>query len=566
VSRLRFLTNDTFRSLSVRNFRLFFIGQLISQIGNWSTLTIQTLLVLHLTHNGVAVGLLAAAQFGPVLLFAPWAGVVADRSDKRRLLLIVQSLAMVQSFALAALGFMHQPPLAAIYLVAIAGGFTTAFDNPTRRAFVVEMVPETEINNAVSLNSALMTGSRVVGPALGGALVLALGFGWAFLFDGISYLAVLAGLLMMNVHQLRRSPVASRGKGQVREGLRYVRQVPELWVSLTMMAVIGTLAFNFQTTLPLFSTRDLNGSDTSYTLLLSTLSLGSFLGALVVARRTRIDLRVVSTSALAFGAALLALSVMPTASLAFPVGFLVGLSSIAFMTASTAIVQLRADPMMRGRVLALQALVFLGSTPIGGPIMGVVSETVGARWALAIGAVGTLATGAAGWVYYERAHVEAAPEERAPAFAVLARSAPLGPPRGGPARGGAPRPAPGAAPAWPGQRAAAPTGPGRPRSQSAQPRPPVPTGPRPAPARQPATNGHGPPPARQPAPNGYGPPPARQPGPNGNGPGPGRQPAGNGKSPPRAPAPPAGYRPPAPNGAPARPWPPAGRPAPERPH
>jgi MFS family permease len=528
VSRLRFLTNDTFRSLSIRNFRLFFIGQLISQIGNWSTLTIQAILVLHLTHNGVAVGLLAAAQFGPVLLFAPWAGLVADRSDKRRLLLIVQSLAMLQSFALAALGFMPEPPLAAIYLVAIAGGFTTAFDNPTRRAFVVEMVPETEINNAVSLNSALMTGSRVIGPTLGGALVFALGFGWAFLFDGVSYLAVLAGLLMMNVNQLRRSPLAARGKGQVREGLRYVRQIPELWVSLTMMAVIGTLAFNFPTTLPLFAERDLQVSDLGYTLLLSTLSLGSFIGALAVARRTRIDLRVVSTSALAFGAAMLALSVMPTAVVAFPVGFLVGLSSIAFMTASTAIVQLRAEPMMRGRVLALQALVFLGSTPIGGPIMGAISESVGARWALALGAVGTLATGAAGWLFADRALPAAAAEPSAPAFAVLARSAPLRPPRGV-----APRPAPG--------------------------------GPRPAPV-----------PHRRGAPAGY-PGPARQPAPANGYPGPARPPAppnGNAPRQPRIPAPPRGAwppgpngsRPPGPHGAPPRPRPAAGRPAPGRPY
>src|SRR3954453_15108092 len=223
--RMRGATRDTFRSLGVRNFRLFFTGQLISQVGNWLTMITQTLLVLHLTDSGVAVGVLAACQFGPVLLFGPWAGLVADRSDKRRLLLIVQSLAMAQSFVLAYLGFQQNPSLIAIYVVAIAGGFTTAFDNPARRAFVVEMVPQENIANAVSLNSALMTGSRVVGPALGGLLATTIGFGWAFALDGFSYLAVLASLALMSTAALRPSVPTPRGKVQVRAGLRYVRSV-----------------------------------------------------------------------------------------------------------------------------------------------------------------------------------------------------------------------------------------------------------------------------------------------------------------------------------------------------
>ena len=184
MTRLRLLTGETFASLRIRNFRLFFAGQIVSQTGTWLGMVAQTLLVLHLTDSGVALGFLAAAQFGPVLLLGAWAGVVADRSDKRKLLLIVQSLAMVQSFAMGALAFTGDPPVGAIYAVALAGGVLTAFDNPTRRSFVVEMVPRTHINNAVSLNSALMTGSRVLGPALAGVLVMTVGFGWTFVVDG----------------------------------------------------------------------------------------------------------------------------------------------------------------------------------------------------------------------------------------------------------------------------------------------------------------------------------------------------------------------------------------------
>src|SRR5436190_5905256 len=226
---LRTGTRETFASLVVRNFRLFFSGQLISQIGNWLTLVAQTLLVLKLTDNGVALGALAAAQFGPVLVLGPWGGLVADRSDKRRLLLIVQTIAMIQSFTLAVLAFSGHPPVLAIYGVALVGGISIAFDNPARRAFVVEMVPEDEINNAVSLNSALMTSSRVVGPALAGLLIATVGFGWCFLVDGLSYIAVLIALYRMRTSELRRPPVTPKAKRQVREGLKYARGVPELF-------------------------------------------------------------------------------------------------------------------------------------------------------------------------------------------------------------------------------------------------------------------------------------------------------------------------------------------------
>jgi MFS family permease len=396
VTRLRLATNDTFRSFGVRNFRLFFGGQLISQIGNWLTLVAQTLLVLKLTDSGYALGALAAAQFGPILVIGAFAGLVADRSDKRRLLIVVQALAMLQSFVLAALAFLGHPPLLAIYAVALWSGFAMAFDNPARRSFVVEMVPPEHINNAVSLNSALMTGSRVVGPALAGLLVTTVGFGWCFLLDAFSYLAVIYALWRMNPAELRQAPVTPKGKGQVREGLRYARSVPELWVPLLMMAIIGSLAFNFQTVLPLFATRDLHGSDVTFTWLMSVVSIGSLVGALATARRKTIDIRTVSRNAIIFGVGLAFLTFTPNQPAAFVVGFLVGLGSITFMTAATAITQLAANPSMRGRILALQAIVFLGSTPIGGPIVGAISETLGARYAIALGAVATLVAGGFG--------------------------------------------------------------------------------------------------------------------------------------------------------------------------
>lgn len=393
MSAARRFTAGTFRSLHVRNFRLFFVGQGISQVGNWLALVAQSLLVLQLTNSGVALGLLAAAQFGPVLILGPWAGLIADRSDKRQLLITVQAVAMVQSFALAALAFMGDPPVAAIYAVALIGGVTMAFDNPARRSLVVEMVPEDEIPNAVGLNSALMTSSRVIGPALAGLLISTVGFGWAFFVDGVSYIAVLVALTMMRSDEIRRAPVTERAKGQVRDGLRYVHATHELWVPLVMMAVVGTLSFNFQVVFPLFVTRDLGASSTTFTLLFSVVSFGALIGALVSARRTEVGVRDVALSAVAFGVALAVIAVAPSAPWAFVVGIAVGLASITFLTTSTAIVQLRSDPTMRGRVLALQAMVFLGSTPIGGPIVGLIAEEFGARWSIAVGAVAGIGAG-----------------------------------------------------------------------------------------------------------------------------------------------------------------------------
>jgi MFS family permease len=395
TERLGTAARDTFRSLHVRNFRLFFSGQLISQTGTWLTMVAQTLLVLKLTDSGVAIGLLTAFQFGPVLLLGAWAGSVADRSDKRLLLIRTQAAAMVQSLALAAVVLSGHETVAIIYALALVQGTITAFDNPARRAFVVEMVPKEMVANAVSLNSTVMTGSRIVGPAAAGLLVITVGFGWAFLIDGLSYIAVIYGLYLMRSEELHPSTPTPKAKGQVRDGLRYVRSKPDLFVPLVMMAAIGTFAFNFQVVVPLLVTGPLGGGDSTFTLLFSVLSLGSMLGALWTARRTEVSGEQIIVAAAGFGVTMLLLAVSPGLWFAFPAAVLLGIASIAFMTTSTAIVQMRAAPEYRGRVLALQAMVFLGSTPFGGPTVGWISDTLGPRAGVAVGGIACL--GAAAW-------------------------------------------------------------------------------------------------------------------------------------------------------------------------
>ncbi|MGH8957102.1 MAG: MFS transporter [Acidimicrobiia bacterium] len=379
--------HDTFRSLRIRNFRLFFIGQVISQSGSWMTMVAQTLLILDMTGSGVLLGLLAAAQFGPVLLLGAWAGAVADRSDKHRLLTFTQSAAMVQSLALGTVILAGLESVPIIFALASVQGIITAFDNPARRSFVVEMVPKENLANAVSLNSTMMTTARMIGPALAGVLIVTVGYAWCFILDGASYLVVLAALRRMRPSEFFSEAPTPRSPGQVREGLRYVASHPEQLVPLVMMAIVGSFAFNFTVTTPLLVTGPLGGSNQAYTLLVSTMSFGSVTGAIATARRRTIPFSHLIWSAAAFGVAMLALALAPALWLAYPIAFLVGLGSIAFMTTSTAMMQLQAEPRYRGRVLALQAMVFLGTTPIGSPLVGWMSDRLGARTAIAFGAV-----------------------------------------------------------------------------------------------------------------------------------------------------------------------------------
>ena len=393
---------DTFRSLRVRNFRLFFVGQLVSQSGTWMTMIAQTLLLLDLTGSGVMLGILAACQFGPVLIFGAWAGAIADRVDKRRLLFVTQIGAMLQSFVFGLVVITDNIPVGRILALATVQGVLTAFDNPVRRSFVTEMVPTEHVANAVSLNSAIMTGSRVIGPALAGVLIGAFGYAWCFLLDSFSYLAVLGGIAMMRKAELFPSVKAERAKGQVRAGLSYVRSNQDLFVPMVMMAIIGTFAFNFSVATPLLITGALGGSQQAFTLFFSCMSFGALAVALATARRRVIPRSHLVVSAALFGAAMCGLAVSPTLWVVYPIGFLVGMGSVGFMTSCNAILQLQAAPAFRGRVLALQAMVFLGSTPIGGPIIGWAGDTLGRRAPVLIGGLACFAAAAWGHVAWRR--------------------------------------------------------------------------------------------------------------------------------------------------------------------
>jgi MFS family permease len=395
IGRVGGVLRRTFWSLRIRNYRLFFLGQLVSNTGNWLTNVALTLFVLHLTGSGFAVGLLAACMFGPILLLSAWAGVIADRSNKLHLLMVTQTLEMVESIVLAFLAFQHHPPVAALFITAACGGVLLAFDNPVRRSFVTEMVPKDDIPNAVVLYSALVNTSRIFGPALAGLLVVTLGYGWCFGLDAASYVAVLVALWMMRPAELHRTPTARREKGQVRAGIRYVRHFPELWISFVLLFVIGTLSYNYTVVLPLFVEHGLGGGDGAFTLLYSVFSVGALVSALVVAHRNTVRLHNIIAGAVALGVMMLALAVVPDLALAFPAVFLVGVASIWYMTSTTAIVQVRADPAMHGRVLALQSVLLIGTTPIGGPVLGFLADVAGARAPVVLG--GLAALGAAAW-------------------------------------------------------------------------------------------------------------------------------------------------------------------------
>jgi MFS family permease len=384
----------TFSSLRNRNFRLFFIGQSISNSGNWLTNVALTLLVLNLTGRGVGVGFLIACQFGPTLVLSAWGGAVADRSDKRRMLLWTQSLEMAQSIGLAVLAFMPAPPLPWLYGLALAGGILLSLDNPLRRSFVTEMVSPEDIPNAVVLYSTIVNLSRIFGPSLAGLLVVTVGYGWCFTLDAASYIAVIVCLVMMRVDELHRHPRAPRAPGAVREGVQYVRAVPELRISFGMLSAIVILAYNFSVTLPLFVTRALHAGEGMFTILYSVLSGGSVTSALIVAHRNMVSVRDIVRGAALFGIALLLLSAVPNVWAAFPAAFLVGATSILYMTGTTTIVQTASRREMHGRVLALQTVLLGAGAAIGGPFLGWLADTAGARVVVALG--GLVCLGAAG--------------------------------------------------------------------------------------------------------------------------------------------------------------------------
>ncbi|MEM9135299.1 MAG: MFS transporter [Actinomycetota bacterium] len=391
ISDVRQAAGTTFRSLGVRNFRLYFIGQFVSQAGTWMQMVALTWVVFTLTDSGVALGLVTAAQFLPVLILGAWGGVLADRVDRRRFMLWAQIAFTVVAGIIAVLMVLDRLTVPWIYALSVVLGVLTAVDNPTRRSLVGDLVEGDDVANAVALHSAMMTGSRVFGPAIAGVLIGTVGVAWCFIINTVSYLVVIGALLLMDTSRIRPAPRVDRARGQLLDGLRYVWSQPNLRHTIVILAVIGTLAFEYQVTLPLLAERTLDAGAGGFTMLYSAMSAGSVIGALAMARRAGVDLVFLRRAGWALAGATVALSAAPNLAVALVAVVFVGAATISLVAGANALIQLEADTRMRGRALALTTVVFLGSTPIGGPIAGAFSEWFGPRSGLLLGAVGAVA-------------------------------------------------------------------------------------------------------------------------------------------------------------------------------
>ena len=422
MRRLGLSPGQMISSLRQRNYRLFFFGQLVSVAGTWMQTVAQSFVVLDLTHSGTQLGLTTAARFLPMFVFGPLGGVFADRMDRRRVLYVTQALSGLLAGVFAVTVGTHSIRLWIVYLLALALGFVNVFDNPARQSFISEMVSARDLPNAVTLNSVAMNMARVFGAALGGVIAAAIGLALCFTCNALSFGAVLVSLAAMRTSELFPAKRVSRRKRQVRQGLRYVRNTPELLIPLLMIAVIGTLAWEFQVTLPLMATKVFHGGAASYGVMASVMGGGAVVGGLISAARARPRARALCLAAIGWGIAILAAAVAPSLALELTALVFVGYGSITFNSLAKTTLQLSARPEMRGRVMALWALAWLGSTPIGGPIVGWVGQAIGARWALVIGGLATLACGVLALPALTRIDRRAAPDiAPAPAARALAK-------------------------------------------------------------------------------------------------------------------------------------------------
>ncbi|GAA1995248.1 MFS transporter [Isoptericola halotolerans] len=391
----------TFTSLRYPNYRLWFGAALVANIGTWMQRVAQDWLVLTVLtdDSGVALGITTALQFLPMLLLGPWAGLLADRLPRRRLLMVTQGAMGVLALGLGALVLSGHAQLWQVYAFALGLGVVTAFDNPVRQTFVAELVPPERLANAVGLNSASFNAARLVGPGVAGLLIAAVGTGWVFVINGVTFAATIAAVALMKAEATWSREPTPRGKGQIREGLRYVRGRSDIVVIMVVLAVVSMFGLNFQLTSAMMARVEFERGAGEFGLLGSVLAIGSLTGALLAARRDRPRVRLVIGSAFAFAVATAVMALMPTFP-AFVVACVpVGLASLTMMTAANSTIQTSTDPAMRGRVMALYMMVFLGATPIGSPIVGWVGETFGPRWAILIGSIATLlvALGATAW-------------------------------------------------------------------------------------------------------------------------------------------------------------------------
>ncbi|UGY92065.1 MFS transporter [Streptomyces gobiensis] len=418
-----------FSSLKIRNYRLFAMGQMVSNTGTWMQRIAQDWLVHSLTGSATAVGLTVALQFLPMLLFGLYGGVIADRYPKRRLLLITQSMMGLTGLALAALTLSGQVNVWHVYALAFALGLATVVDNPARQTFVSEMVGPLQLRNAVSLNSANFQSARLVGPAVAGVMITAVGSGWAFLLNGLSFIAPLTGLLLMRTAELHKTKRAPRAKGQLREGLHYVRSRPELMWPIILVGFIGTFGFNFPIWLTAFTDRVFHQDAGAYSLLNVLMAVGSLTGALLAARRNSSRMRLMVGAAALFGALVMAAALAPSFWLFAALMLPIGMMGLTFNVTANSSVQLATDPAMRGRVMSLFMMVFFGGTPIGGPLMGWITDTYGPRIGLlAGGAIAVLAAALVGLVLARitglRLRVRVRRGSRGVAFVPRARTAP----------------------------------------------------------------------------------------------------------------------------------------------
>ncbi len=387
----------TFSSLSNRNYRFYFAGQSLSMIGTWMQSVTQSWLVYAWTHSGFQVGLLVALQTLPILVLGPLGGTVADRYGKYRILFWTQALAGAQALVLAGLdlgGYLH---IWLLYPMAVVLGLINTVDNPTRQTFIVEMVGRDQLTNAVTLNSVMVNVARAIGPAAAGVMIASVGSGWCFLINGVSFGFVLLSLRAMHIDELTPAPRASRAKGQLREGFRYVGSTPLLRDALIMMAVIGCLTYEFQTTLPLMAGGTFHGDSQTYGFLTASMGVGAVVGGLVAAGRPGRGMPYLVATAAIFGVAVIGAAVAPSLVVEEILLLGVGACSVTFLALGNATLQLGSDPSMRGRVMSLWSVAFLGSTPIGGPLVGLVGGSLGARYGLGLGGVAALAAAAYGW-------------------------------------------------------------------------------------------------------------------------------------------------------------------------
>lgn len=372
--------------------------------GTWLQTVAQAWLVLQLTPSGSALGITVALQALPVLLLGPWAGALADRSDKRKLLLGTQASQSALAFILGAAALTHHASLPLVWVLALGLGLARAIDVPTRQTFVSELVDRDALPRAISINSTVAAAARMVGPAGGGVIIALLGTGTCFLINGASFLAPLLGLTLMDTSRLYRPETPpARTPRAVRAGVDYVRQRPDLLTPLIMMALVGTFAYEFQVTIPLLAHETFHLGATGFGLLYAAMGAGSVVAGLTVAARANPTLKTTTKAAAVFGLGLALAAIAPSPLTAALCLSAAGAASVVYSSTTNANLQLRAEPAMRGRVVALYIVAFMGSTPIGGPLVGVVGQLAGARASLAVGAMGCFAAVALGVIFGLRA-------------------------------------------------------------------------------------------------------------------------------------------------------------------